>query len=79
MSVFSVSVAMHRHAEPSSSSIVGISLVGRRASYRRNISASRTSRRRTMLGVPGDRSRIRQLSVVEPPEEKTVELSEPVE
>jgi hypothetical protein len=32
-----------------------------------------------MLGVPGDRSRIRQLSVVEPPEEKTVELSEPVE
>jgi hypothetical protein len=32
-----------------------------------------------MLGVQGDRSRIRQSFVVEPPEEKAMELSEPVE
>ena len=78
-SVFSVSVAMHRHAAQASSSIAGISLSGRRASRKRSISVSRTSRRRTTLGAQGDRSRIRRSSVAAPLAEKAAEVSELVE
>ena len=67
---------MHRHAVQGPNNTANISLVGHRVSCKRRISASRTEHRRTMLGVQGDRSRIRQSSVAGPPAEGAVELLE---